>query len=643
MLGVRQFASYEVIRKLGRGMTDVYLAFDSRTNRSAVLKIVEASPDSLTQLITEAERRGAALQKQLHEFDSRVVEIYEYGDVDDYFFISMQYIEGKNIAEILRQEKRLDPIRAAKIAMEICSQLDRLHSFTAAIDGEKRAVVHGDIKPSNVQIGLNEEVRLLDFGIAKAITFTHHLTHHNFGSPSYCSPERLSRAQVDSNADLWALAVTLYEMVSGTPPYQAETTRKLETLIQSRRPPRALPPDCPPDLAAIILKALSGDLHQRYVSAGAFRDDLQNFIQNRSTSAGKEKRVAWNTNETVERAKVDHDTVDKPVAPAPASKTAAPRIRWTRIRNWTQKPDRQRLVAALSLLGALLWGLLVGLLIFAPAEYYYRYWKHSAPLRANLDHTRRSAAEINSDWDLYRRLKQQTQWLGSWSPVASAAGPLRASYIAGADDVIDRYRNSSDPNPQNFEWAKAAICLQHALDMESRDNASRGKLALCNGYIALGQSADATPAKEKFEEAASLLPRAPDPHLALARVYVYGLKNVGQAIAELHAAQRLGYLLGPREMEEEADGYRFRAEQELTEARPAQSVSKDQEERYLQLAQRDFDRARQLYEPIVGFSKVDIALRQVDSDDLARQRFEDVLKKPVPVKRRVVRRTRAWQ
>src|SRR3984885_3918139 len=114
MLRSKQFGSYEIIRKLGRGMTDVYLAFDTQNNRQAVLKIVEESSDSLTQLTMEAERRGAALQKQLHEFDSRVVEIYDYGDLDGYFFIAMQYIEGRNIAEILRLEKHLDPVRAAR-------------------------------------------------------------------------------------------------------------------------------------------------------------------------------------------------------------------------------------------------------------------------------------------------------------------------------------------------------------------------------------------------------------------------------------------------------------------------------------------------------------------------------------------------
>ena len=79
VLRTKQFGAYEVIRKLARGMTDVYLAFDTSANRHAVLKIVEESPDPLTQLILEAERRGADLQKQLHDADARVIEVYEYG------------------------------------------------------------------------------------------------------------------------------------------------------------------------------------------------------------------------------------------------------------------------------------------------------------------------------------------------------------------------------------------------------------------------------------------------------------------------------------------------------------------------------------------------------------------------------------
>jgi len=628
----KQFGPYAIIRKLGRGMTDVYLAFDTRYNRHAVLKIVEESAGGLAKIVIEAERRGAALQQQLHEFDSRVIEMYEYGELDNCFFVAMQYIEGHNIAEILRTEKRIEPLRAARIAQEICSQLDRLHSYLADIDGQRRAVVHGDIKPSNIQIGLNDEVRLLDFGIAKAITFTHNLTHHTFGSPSYCSPERLSRAKVDHQADLWALGVTLYEMVAGSPPYQAQSTRKLEGLIQSRRPPRSLPVDCPSGLKAIITKALAGDLHQRYVSAAAFRDDLQLFLQNRPVTAESESRVSWSANATIER----------PKAPGSAPIRVARFI--------PKRFQKERVAAVLGLLGALLWGLLAGLLIFGSAGYMYRLYRQSAPLRSNVDHTHRTIADINGDWNLYTRLKEHSSFLGRLSPVTDLSGKLRASYIAAAEEIIEHYRNSSDPTLQNFDWQKAAVCLQHALAMEPRDRAAQARLAICKGYLALLQDSSASPksdsARQSFEQAVALMPRSPDQHLGLARIFVYASKNVGRAIAELHEAQHLGFTPGPREMEEEADGYRFRASQELEQARKLGRKSRDQQSRYLQLAQRDFERARQLYEPIMGFSNVTVALHQMDDDDRSRQQLDDFLRKPPPQPRKrvkVVWRSRRWQ
>ena len=192
MLHFKEFGRYEIICKLGRGMTDVYLALDPTENRRAVLKIIEQSSDPWTQIVLEAERRGTLIQKQLHEADARFLEIYDAGELNGCYFVAMQYVEGKSVAEILHDEKRIDPLLAARYAMEVGNQLARLHSFEIEIDARQRAVVHGDIKPSNIQIGPDGAVRLLDFGIAKAITFTHGLTHHNLGSPSYCSPERLA-------------------------------------------------------------------------------------------------------------------------------------------------------------------------------------------------------------------------------------------------------------------------------------------------------------------------------------------------------------------------------------------------------------------------------------------------------------------
>src|ERR1700730_3872104 len=302
MLHFKRFGQYEILRKLGRSMTDVYLAIDTQTNRKVALKIIEESRDPNTQLALEAERRGVLIQKQLREVDPRTLEVYDYGESNGCFFVAMEDVEGRSIAQIIVAEKRLDPTRAARYAREVCNQLDRLHSFSTDIEGRKRAVVHGDIKPSNIQIGTNDQVRLLDFGIAKAITVTHSLTNHNLGSPSYCSPERLTKGQVDPHADLWALGATLYEMVAGSPPYQAQTTRKLESLIQSRRPPRALPANCPTPLRAIICKALAANIERRYSAAAQFEADLKAFSDGTRTLAEMEKDPPWNINETIERS-----------------------------------------------------------------------------------------------------------------------------------------------------------------------------------------------------------------------------------------------------------------------------------------------------------------------------------------------------
>ena len=650
MLSSKQFGNYQIIRKLARGMTDVYLAFDNSAKRHAVLKIVEESSDPLTQLILEAERRGAAIQKQLHQADSRVIELYEYGELDGYFFIAMQYIEGRTIAEILKEEKRIDLARATKFAIEILSQLDRLHSFQAEIDGERRSVVHGDIKPSNIQIGADDEVRLLDFGIAKVLTFTHSRTHLNLGSPGYCSPERLSRGQVDRHADLWAVGVTLYEMLAGSPPYQAQDTRKLEALIQSRRPPRALPVECPRGMQAILNKALAGDLHQRYVSAAAFESDLRLFWQSRATVAETERRTSWNTNPTMEkqRMRILHALPRSVASMADTVRQSVMKLK---------PPQRtMRVASVLSILVALCWGLLAGLVVCVPAGYMYRFWRESTPLRTNTDFSRLSVAGINANWSLFRELEHRNAFLGEFSPAKRLAVPLRSSLLHAADDVIERYRNNSDPAIEDFDWQKAAVCLQHSLDMDPADHGAQGKLALVEGYLGLvranaGQreqrQASVEAAQAKFQESVSLIPRAPDPHLGLARIYIYSVRNVGKAIAELHEAQRLGFQLGPREMEQEADGYRFRAKSELVAARVFRGKSRATEERYLRLAQRDYDRARQLYEPIQGYSNVSVALREVDDDDQTRQELDDILKKPVTLAKRqrrtTARRYNRWQ
>src|SRR5215813_7795942 len=235
---------YQIVRRLGKSMSEVFLAVDTEHNRKVALKLVPSADDSASRLVIEAELRGAAIQSELRHLDPRVVEIYEYGEADGFFFVAMQYVEGRSLSDVLAADNVIDPCRAAIIALEICEQLAKFHSWQSA-------VVHGDIKPSNIHLGPTDTVRLLDFGIAKTLRVDCNATVHDFGSPSYCSPERLARAEVNAQSDLWALGATLYEMLAGFPPYQADDTRKLEDLIRSRQAPRPLPASCPSALRAI--------------------------------------------------------------------------------------------------------------------------------------------------------------------------------------------------------------------------------------------------------------------------------------------------------------------------------------------------------------------------------------------------------
>lgn len=609
----KKFGKYEITRKLSRSMTDVYLARDTEADRPVVLKLIEHSHDEYTQLIIEAERRGALLQKQMHALDRRILEIYEFGEQNGHFFVSMQYFEGRTLAEILQKERRLDGRRAARYAAEICSQLRTLHSFNIDVEGRKTAVVHGDVKPSNVQISAADELRLLDFGIAKVVTSTHNLTHHNLGSPSYCSPERISKSQVDQQADLWALGVSLYEMVAGMPPYQAQDTRRLENLILSRRPPRALPENCPPALKAIIAKSLAADIARRYESAATFEGDLHAFLRGQTPAAETEKPAAWDANATV----IKNGAPPANNGPTKASvkatvKTAAP----VKKRKWNELSN----VAI-----ALLAGILAGLLILIPVTYYYRFWTSAAKLRVTKDYAHQTAQVINADWNLYQQLRTRGGLLVKLAPIADLDALMRNNLLNAADNILDQFRGSTDAQLRDFDWAKARLCLQKALDIDPNDVKAQGKLALVNGYAGLARNANisnASASLKSFRLASSYMPHSPDPHLALARVYVTSFHNVGLALAELHQAEQFGYRLGPREQEEEGDGFLYRAEAELNKAKRLPVSDAPDRTKWLDMARDDMDRAHDLYEPIAGFSTVNNSLEELQEDRSEQVRLE---------------------
>jgi hypothetical protein len=538
---------FQIIRRLGKSMNEVYLALDTEAGRKVALKLIPEGDDTARKLVVEAERRGAAIQKELHHLDPRVVEIYDYGDLDDYFFVAMQFVEGHTVADILSEDHVMDSARAAVIALEICEQLAKFHSWEAG-------VVHGDIKPSNIHLGPSDTVRLLDFGIAKALRADCNATVHNFGSPSYCSPERLTRNEVDPQSDLWAVGATLYEMLSGVPPYQAEDTRKLEGLIRSKRPPRALPVSCPAGLRAVVAKALAPEPRQRYRSAVEFQADLQLFLERKPTLAEIEHRPRWNPTATLEAAR-------------------------EALRRVTRTARRKR-GRSVQILGAAAY-FATGMLLWIAGTLGWQLWQ-----------ARASAAPPRP-------------------VVAVKVTPeetLAQSYLASADRILDGYRTSADPWLYAFDWPKAEVCLERAVQLGAGEERTAAKLALVRGYAILERLSGAQysenaaallriKARDEFMLASLKAPADPAPHLALARIYTYSLPDPPKAMAEFASAERLGTVLGRREIEQQGDSYRIWAHRELA--------------RDWRQAKRDADVARTFYERIPGFNEVDQHLREL--------------------------------
>ncbi len=505
-------------------------------------------------------------------------------------------------------------------------------------------------KPSNIQIAAaKDDVRLLDFGISKNISATQNLTRHNMGSPSYCSPERLSRGQVDVNADLWAVGVTLFEMLAGTPPYQAQDTRQLENIIQSKRPPRALPEDCPAALRAIVAKALAGDLEQRYRSAQEFETDLRAYLASQPVSAMRD-RVSWDSNATIDKSVPPPPRPAVPLATPPPS--SAPRARSNPTRLTTAplsgalpQPPAAKAAAvsqphkwsfmrpgSTNVAIALMAGIFAGLLVFVPLVYYLRVYNEVTPLRAVRDYAHEAPSAIDSDWELFQDLKKRTSFMGFASPLNLAEGRIRDNLVNAADTIIDGYRASAITNPADFDWVRARKCLRYALQIEPSDNTLKGKLALTDGYVNLVQAeaapagpkrqAKATASIDSFRQSASYLPKSTDPHLGLARLNVYTYHNIGEADAEFQQAEQLGYHLGPREQVQKADGYMYRSQYELARAKRAAQKNRDEAERWLQMCRDDIDKARTLYEPLVGFSNVSTDLEQLDQIKLEQASLE---------------------
>lgn len=636
----RKLGKYEIQRKLGRGgMADVYLARDAEIDAQVALKLIEHSADADTRDSIEAERRGVQLQAHLAEVDPRVARVYDSGDIDGYFFVAMEYIDGQDLAELMRRGP-LQVEFASDVALAVAQTLDNAHNLEVALDGKDfHGIVHGDIKPKNIRIDARGEVRLLDFGIAKALSLSRKLTRNEFGSVPYASPERLDSGEVSPDSDLWSLAVTLYEMVTGLQPYQSSTTAQLERMIRSRIPPPPAPDPCPEPLRRILIKAVAPDPELRYRSAREFAGDLKAFragepvravsedldATRRTSRRGGAGLMTGQAQAGQEARPTSEEGATRRTTPDDATRQTArggpveqPPIEWGRAsRPRKSKPWPIALTRALWALG------LFVILFFAWSGLSsYRLYARGVEFARQLE--AEQITDPNEVWTTWKELSgdNPSSWL--------LRGPrklVKQKLLEAAERVIATYRNDAK-QPYEGDWRRARTELAHALEADP-DNDVRGLLRLCDGHLArINGVAHNNPdtmnrAVEDFNEAQSLLPKSPDPGLGLARLYVYGLKDIDKARDALSQAESRGYKPGARDLAQLADGYADRADRLWLDSRSVRGLPQEKEQ--VQRVLADYQTALGFYQSIAPYANASAQIVLVQHEmETAQTRLQEL-------------------
>lgn len=276
----RTLLHYEVVERIGAGgMGEVWRARDARLDREVAIKILPPAIGSDTTRKQRFLREARAASALIHP---NIITVHEINSAEGLDFIVMEYIRGHSLAALLGSGK-LPLGQAVDYAIQICSALTTAHDA---------GVVHRDLKPGNIMITASGLVKVLDFGIAKRLskedaaepdmTVSGSLTlaGSTVGTPAYMSPEQAVGDPVDARSDLFSFGVVLYQMLTGTLPFQGRTSLTLLRQVVHDQPPpvRAVAPDVPQALSAVVDKCLAKEPAGRYPSAAAVGEQLRRFV-----------------------------------------------------------------------------------------------------------------------------------------------------------------------------------------------------------------------------------------------------------------------------------------------------------------------------------------------------------------------------
>lgn len=270
---------YELLEVIGRGgMGVVYRARQLSLNRVVAVKMIHenrpSSEENRKRFFAEAE----ATARLTHP---GIVSVYEVSEFDGHPFFSMQFVSGETLSERLKQGP-VPQRSAAQIMAEVCRAIDYAH---------QQGVLHRDIKPSNIMLDSLNQVRVTDFGLAKFANSSDNLTRSGavLGTPSYMSPEQASgrASQLGPRSDIYSLGAVLYHLLTGRPPFIAESPLQLalQVLEHDPPPPRMLEPSIDRDLEMIVQHCIQKPPDLRYANAGEMANDLESFLRDEPVKA----------------------------------------------------------------------------------------------------------------------------------------------------------------------------------------------------------------------------------------------------------------------------------------------------------------------------------------------------------------------
>ncbi|HTU79446.1 MAG TPA: Stk1 family PASTA domain-containing Ser/Thr kinase [Solirubrobacteraceae bacterium] len=249
---------YRVISRLGSGgMADVYLAHDTLLGREVAVKLLHHHFAEDQEFVERFRREASSAAGLSHP---NIVAIFDRGEWNGTYYIAMEYVAGRSLKTIVREQGALDPAAAIEVVVQI---------LRAARFAHRRGVIHRDLKPHNVILDEEGRARVTDFGIARAGASDMTLTGSIMGTAQYLSPEQAQGLAVSASSDLYSIGVILYELLTGVVPFEGETAVAIafKQVSAEPYPPSAVNPALPASLDAVVLRALAKDPAERYASA----------------------------------------------------------------------------------------------------------------------------------------------------------------------------------------------------------------------------------------------------------------------------------------------------------------------------------------------------------------------------------------